>query len=177
MGTNSSQNFLSIWDAREPLHLIISGRVPGGWVAIHGHFPPFLYLLVSMTVLTKVEHGYSLLIEMHGFWYYKIKLLPFLSQDQPWILIEKKFVSWYGNQLVMTSLLLIRIVLPPLLTNWPPLFKCVHCLMPTESKPILGMLILSYLLPDTRVKADHTKFVTFVGVRFQFNTLWSEETD
>jgi len=43
--------------------------------------------------------------------------------------------------------------------------------MHTESKPILGMLILSYLLPDTRVKADHTKIVTFIDVRFQFNTL------
>jgi len=43
--------------------------------------------------------------------------------------------------------------------------------MHTESNPILRMLILSYLLPDTRVKADHTQVVTFIDLRYQFNML------
>jgi len=33
-------------------------------------------------------------------------------------------------------------------------------------KTFLGLVMLTYLLPDTRIKADHTKIVTFIDVRF-----------
>ena len=33
-----------------------------------------------------------------------------------------------------------------------------------ESKPVLAIALLAYLLPDTRMKAEHTKIIKFVDV-------------
>ena len=47
-------------------------------------------------------------------------------------------------------------------------FKCVlvFTFLTCRVKTFLGLVTLTYLLPDTRIMADHTKIVTLIDVRF-----------
>ena len=48
--------------------------------------------------------------------------------------------------------------------DYIPLLKCATSFTRLESKPVLAIALLPYLLPDTRMKADHTKIIKFVDV-------------
>ena len=40
----------------------------------------------------------------------------------------------------------------------------MHNFLHLESKPVLAIVLLAYLLLDTRIKADHTKIIKFIDV-------------